>query len=74
MKFVRIVVIILVSLAAVLILYSCLQGRLPSTTSSGLPVDLKTIIPSTWTVVPIPIKTCDFDGDGEQRVPHHLQL
>ena len=67
MKFVRIVVIILVSLAAVLILYSCLQGRLPSTTSSGLPVDLKTIIPSTWTVVPIPIKTCDFDGDSEQE-------
>ena len=67
MRFVRIIVIVLVSVAAVLILYSCLQSRNPSTGSTGLPVDLQTIIPSTWTVVPNPIKTCDFDADGENE-------
>ncbi|MCU0503973.1 MAG: hypothetical protein MUC51_19820, partial [Anaerolineae bacterium] len=67
MKFVRIVVIILVSLAAVLILYSCLQGRLPSTRNAELPVDLQTIIPSTWTVMPDKYKLCDFDADGENE-------
>jgi hypothetical protein len=66
-KFVRIVVIILVSLAAVLILYSCLQGRLPSTRNAELPVDLQTIIPSTWTVMPDKYKLCDFDADGENE-------
>ena len=67
MRFVRIIVIILVSLAAVLILYSCLSQRLKPTASTDLPLNLQTIIPSTWAVVPDQYKTCDFDGDGENE-------
>ena len=65
MRFVRIVVIVLVSVAAVLILYSCLRSRVAVPGSTELPLNLQTIIPSTWAVVPNQYKTCDFDGDGE---------
>jgi hypothetical protein len=64
-RFVRIVVIALVSLAAVLVLYSCLQSRITPEGDQSLPLNLQTIIPSTWKVVPNQYKACDFDGDGE---------
>jgi hypothetical protein len=66
-RFVRIIVIVLVSIAAVLILYSCLRSRVAVPGSTDLPLNLQTIIPSTWAVVPNQYKTCDFDGDGENE-------
>jgi hypothetical protein len=66
-RFVRIVVILLVSLAAILILYSCLSQRLKPAEDTELPLNLQTIIPSTWKVVPNQYKLCDFDGDGENE-------
>ena len=67
MRFVRIIVIVLVSVAAVLILYSCLRSRVAPPGSTDLPLNLQTIIPSTWAVVPNQYKLCDFDGDGENE-------
>ena len=67
MRFVRIIVIVLVSVAAVLILYSCLRSRVAPPGSTDLPLNLQTIIPSTWAVVPNQYKPCDFDGDGENE-------
>ena len=67
MRFVRIIVIVLVSVAAVLILYSCLRSRVAPPGSTELPLNLQTIIPSTWAVVPNQYKLCDFDGDGENE-------
>ena len=67
MRFVRIIVIVLVSVAAVLILYSCLRSRAAVPGSTELPLNLQTIIPSTWAVVPNQYKLCDFDGDGENE-------
>jgi len=66
-RFVRIIVIVLVSVAAVLILYSCLRSRAAVPGSTELPLNLQTIIPSTWAVVPNQYKLCDFDGDGENE-------
>lgn len=67
MRFLRIVIIVLALIVVVLLLYSGLQRRVPLPGKVNLPVDLQSIIPSTWSPILNQYKTCDFDGDGENE-------
>ncbi len=69
MRFSRIVIIVLAVIAGALLIFSSLRSRvsLPTAGSTNLPLDLQTIIPASWKVVPGQYKTCDFDNDGENE-------
>ncbi len=56
-------------LLALVLIYLVLSGKLDVTGKSKmtLPVDLKAIIPTAWTLLPEQYKSCDFDGDGENE-------
>ncbi|MCX7669171.1 MAG: hypothetical protein N2439_03765, partial [Anaerolineae bacterium] len=64
----RIVILVLAAIAGILLLYSSLRPRVPlPTRDTSLPIDLQTIIPTSWKVVPGQYRTCDFDDDGENE-------
>ncbi|MEJ5197620.1 MAG: hypothetical protein WHX53_01740 [Anaerolineae bacterium] len=64
----RIVILVLAAIAGILLIYSYLRPRVPLPAGgTNLPLDLQTVIPASWKVVPGQYKTCDFDGDGENE-------
>ena len=65
MSLLRIVIIVLAVIVLVLLLYAAVQRRVALPGKTSLPVDLQTIIPSTWSPIGGQYKQCDFDGDGE---------
>ncbi len=57
-------------LAAMAVAYFYFSGQTVSGVTAGqadvtLPVDLKALIPSRWTVLPKQFYPCDYDGDGQ---------
>lgn len=67
MKLSRIIIIVLVAAAGLLFIFSFLRPRVPLPVNTGLPIDLQTMIPASWKVVPGQYKTCDFDSDGDNE-------
>ena len=65
----RTVLVILLILAALAVGYYLLTSRTPASgqrpVSMTLPIDLKELIPATWTVLPDQFRQCDFDGDNQ---------
>ncbi len=67
MRLSRIVIFVLIAVAGLLLVYSYLRPRVALPVNTGLPIDLQTMIPSSWKVVPGQFKTCDFDNDGDNE-------
>jgi hypothetical protein len=67
MRLPRIVIIVVIIAAGALLIFSVLKPQVPLPVNTGLPVDLQTMIPTSWKVVPGQFKTCDFDGDGDNE-------
>jgi len=66
-KLSRIVIILLVVAAGLLFIFSVLRPSVPLPVAAELPIDLRTMIPDSWKVVPGQYKTCDFDSDGDNE-------
>lgn len=66
MKLSRIVIFVLIAVAGLLLIYSYLSPRVAlPVVNAGLPIDLQTMIPGSWKVIPGQFKKCDFDGDDD---------
>ncbi len=64
----RILILVLAGIAGVLLLYSYLRPRVSLPVGGvNLPLDLQTVIPTSWKVVPGQYRACDFDNDGENE-------
>lgn len=67
MRLSRIVIFVLIAVAGILLLYSYLKPRVALPVSTGLPIDLQTMIPNSWKVIPGQFRPCDFDNDGDNE-------
>lgn len=63
----RIVIIVLIVVAGILLIVTYLRPSVPLSATAVLPMDLRTVIPDAWEVIPQQFKTCDFDNDGDQE-------
>ena len=68
MRLSRIVIFVLIAVAGILLVYSFLRQKVTlPVVNTGLPIDLQTMIPISWKVIPGQFKTCDFDSDGDNE-------
>jgi hypothetical protein len=61
---------VVIAIGAVLLFLLCRTTSLwrsSTTSTSQLPVDLKNVIPTSWTLLPNQPEICDYDGDGEDE-------
>ncbi|GEM_PF-820687 len=67
MRLSRVIIIVLAVAAGLLFLFAYLRPNLGLPQPAGLPIDLQTVIPTSWKVIPGQFRTCDFDNDGEDE-------
>jgi len=66
-KLSRIVIFVLIAVAGLLLIFSYLRPKVPLPGNTALPIDLQTMIPSSWKIISGQYKPCDFDSDGDNE-------